>query len=138
MVKPDAGNTLRRLRNKYRLIVMNEDTYEEIVAFKLGRLSVYVALCTLFVVLVGLTVALIAFTPLKLYIPGFGDAKQASEYKQLKVRADSIEKTLMYKQKFIDNIEKVLKGNIVAPDTALLNIKAPVTTKQKSRRKRKR
>ena len=122
MVKPEVNTTLRRLRNRYRLVVMNEDTYEELVTFKLSRLSVYVALCTLFVVLVGLTVGLIAFTPLKLYIPGFGDAKQANEYKQLKVRADSIEKSLIYKQKFIDNIEKVLKGNIVAPDTIPLNI----------------
>ena len=123
MAKPEANSTLRRLRNRYRLVIMNEDTYEEVVTFKLSRLSVYVALCTLFVVLVGLTVALIAFTPLKLYIPGFGDARQANEYKQLKVRADSIEKTLIYKQRFIDNIEKVLKGNIVTPDTTLLNMK---------------
>ena len=122
MTKPEIRPTLKRLRNRYRLLIMNEDTYEEVVTFKLSRLSVYVALCTLFVVLVGLTVALIAFTPLKLYIPGFGDAKQANEYKQLKVRADSIEKSLIYKQKFIDNIEKVLKGNIVAPDTIPLNI----------------
>ena len=117
---------------------MNEDTYEEVVTFKLSRLSVYVALCTLFVVLVGLTVALIAFTPLKLYIPGFGDARQANEYKQLKVRADSIEKTLMDKQRFIDNIEKVLKGNIAPPDTTLLNMKAPVTIKKHRRHKRSR
>ena len=113
---------------------MNEDTYEEVVTFKLNRLTVYVALCTLFVVLVGLTVALIAFTPLKLYIPGFGDARQAKEYLQLKVKADSIEKTLIYKQKFIDNVEKVLKGNVATADTTLLKIKdAP----RKKRRRHK-
>ena len=133
MVKPEVNTTLRRLRNRYRLVVMNEDTYEELVTFKLSRLSVYVALCTLFVVLVGLTVALIAFTPLKLYIPGFGNAREAKEYQLLKVKADSIEKTLIYKQKFIDNIEKVLKGNVAKPDTTLLKIKdAP----RKKRRRR--
>ena len=134
MAIPDANTTLRRLRNRYRLVVMNEDTFEEVVAFKLSRISVYISLSVLFVVLVGLTVALIAFTPLKLYIPGFGDARQAKEYQQLKVRADSIEKTLIYKQRFIDNIEKVLKGNIANPDTTLLKIKdAP----RKKRRRRK-
>jgi hypothetical protein len=112
---------------------MNEDTYEELVTFKLSRLSVYVALCSLFVLLVGLTVALIAFTPLKLYIPGFGDAKQAKEYQQLKVKADSIEKALIYKQKFIDNVEKVLKGNIAKPDTALMKIKDAPRKKRKRR-----
>ena len=66
----DELTTLKRLRNRYRLVVMNDDTYEEVVTFKLNRLSVYIALCTIFVVLVGLTVALIVFTPLKYYIPG--------------------------------------------------------------------
>ena len=53
MVKLDAGSTLKRLRNRYRLVVMNDDTYEEVVTFKLSRLSVYIMLSTIFVVLVG-------------------------------------------------------------------------------------
>jgi len=120
---PDAHTTLRRLRNRYRLVVMNEDTYEEVVAFKLSRISVYITLSVLFVVLVGLTVALIAFTPLKLYIPGFGDAKQAKEFQRLKVKADSIERTLIYKQQYIDNIQKVLKGEVIKQDTTPLKLK---------------
>lgn len=120
---PETNSTLRRLRNRYRLVVMNEDTFEEVVAFKLSRISVYIALSVLFVVLVGLTVALIAFTPLKLYIPGFGDARQAKEFQGLKVKADSIERTLIYKQQYIDNIQKVLKGEIIKQDTTPLKIK---------------
>ena len=120
----DAKSTLKRLRNRYRLAVMNEDTYEEVVTFKLTRLSVYIALSTLFVLLVGLTVALIAFTPLKLYIPGYGDTRQAKEYQILKVKADSIERSLVFKQQYIDNIEKVLKGSIVPRDTTVLKLKA--------------
>ena len=123
MAIPDANTTLRRLRNRYRLVVMNEDTFEEVVAFKLSRVSVYIALSTLFVLLVGLTVALIAFTPLKLYIPGYGTSKQAKEYQGLKVKADSIERALIYKQQYIDNIQKVLKGEVVKQDTTPLKIK---------------
>ncbi|HEY8688315.1 MAG TPA: hypothetical protein VIM07_03705 [Chitinophagaceae bacterium] len=123
MAIPEANSTLRRLRNRYRLVVMNEDTYEEIVAFKLSRISVYIALSTLFIVLVGLTVALIAFTPLKLYIPGFGDAKQAKEFQRLKVKADSIERTLLYKQQYIDNIQTILKGEVIKQDTTKLKLK---------------
>ena len=123
MVKLDAGNTLKRLRNRYRLVVMNDDTYEEVVTFKLSRLSVYIMLSSIFVLLVGLTVALIAFTPLKLYIPGFGDAKQAKEFQGLKVKADSIERTLIYKQQYIDNIQKVLKGEVIKQDTTPLKLK---------------
>jgi len=132
VAKIEANSSLRRLRNKYRLVVMNEDTYEEVVTFKLSRVSVYISLCTLFVLLVGLTVALIAFTPLKLYIPGFGDATQAKEFKLLQLKADSIEKTLIQKQQYIDNVEKVLKGDLVKPDTATLKVK-PAKNKRRRR-----
>jgi len=72
MAKLEHNDTLKRLRNNYRLSVMNDDTYEEVVTFKLSRLSVYIGLSTSLVLLVGLTIALIAFTPIKYYIPGYG------------------------------------------------------------------
>ena len=119
----DGNSSLRRLRNRYRLVIINEDSFNEVVTFKLTRLSVYIALSTLFVVLVGLTVALIIFTPLKLYIPGYGDAQKAKEYETLKMKADSIEQSLIKKQEYIDNVEKVLKGNVVPLDTTTLKLK---------------
>src|SRR4249919_967154 len=124
MAKLDANSTLKRLRNRYRLVVMNEDTYEEVVKFKLSRLSVYIGLSTLFVVLVGLTIALIVFTPLKYYLPGtgYGNAKQIREYKMLKIRTDSMEQALQYKQKFYDDLHKVLNGKLPTLDTNKLEL----------------
>ena len=124
MAKLDANSTLKRLRNHYRLVVMNEDTYEEVVKFKLSRLSVYVALSTLFVVLVGLTIALIVFTPLKYYLPGvgYGNAKQIKEYKMLKIRTDSVEEALRYKQQYFNDLQKVLQGKVPRLDTNQLKI----------------
>ena len=110
MTKLDAGSTLKRLRNRYRLVVMNDDTYEEVVTFKLSRLSVYIGLSTIFVVLVGLTVALIVFTPLKYYIPGYDDLKVGREYRQMKYRVDVLEKEVDYQAKYIENIKNVLNG----------------------------
>ena len=114
MAKLDAGSTLKRLRNRYRLVVMNDDTYEEVVTFKLSRLSVYVALSTIFVMLVGLTVALIIFTPLKYYIPGYDDLKVGREYQQMKYRVDSLEKAVSNQSNYIDEIKKVLTGQTPA------------------------
>ncbi len=124
MAKFDANSTLKRLRNRYRLVVMNEDTYEEVVKFKLTRLSVYIALSTLFVLLIGLTVTLIVFTPLKYYLPGvgYGNAKQIKEYRMLKIRTDSIEQALEYKQKYLNDLTKVLQGNVPKLDTNKLDI----------------
>ena len=131
MSKLDATNTLKRLRNRYRLVVMNEDTYEEVVKFKLSRLSVYIALSSLFVVLVGLTVALIVFTPLKYYLPGvgYGNSKQVREYKALKIKSDSTEKALQYQEQYTANILKVLQGNVPKMDTTKLDLpKEDITT----------
>ena len=111
MSKLDAGTTLKRLRNRYRLVVMNDDTYEEVVTFKLSRLSVYIMLSTIFVLLVGLTVGLIVFTPLKYYIPGYDDLKIGREYRQMKYRVDSLEKQVGYQANYIDNIKKVLRND---------------------------
>lgn len=123
MIKLDAGSTLKRLHNRYRLVVMNDDTYEEVVTFKLSRLSVYVMLSTIFVLLVGLTVALIVFTPLKYYIPGYDDLKIGREYREMKYRVDSLEKQVGYQAKYIDNIKTVLTGAAtVKQDTTQLVI----------------
>ncbi|HZI01355.1 MAG TPA: hypothetical protein VEX63_09410 [Flavisolibacter sp.] len=123
MSKLDAGSTLKRLQNRYRLVVMNDDTYEEVVTFRLSRMSVYIALSTVFVLLVGLTVALVVFTPLKYYIPGYGSASIGREYRQLKYVTDSLEKQLYFQTQYIDGIKKVLSGNAtVSLDTTQLQL----------------
>jgi hypothetical protein len=123
MAKLDAGDTLKRLRNRYRLVVMNDDTYEEVTNFRLSRMSVYVMLCTMFVLLVGLTVALIVFTPLKYYIPGYGNAKADREYRQLKYLTDSLEKQLSSQSQYLEGIKKVMTGNTtVSLDTTQLQV----------------
>ena len=125
MAKFDANSTLKRLQNRYRLVVMNDDTYEEVVTFKLSRLSVYVVLSTIFVLLTGLTVALIVFTPLKLYIPGYGDVNNTRELRELKIRTDSLEQSVKYKDQYLQSLKTVLQGNGVKTDTTTLKIPKP-------------
>ena len=145
MLNFNPSNQLKRLRNTYRLVLMNEDTFEEVAKFRLTRLSVYIAMSSLFVLLVALTTSLIIFTPLKYYLPGvgYGNARQIREYRNLKLRTDSIEKALLQQKQFNDNIQNVLKGNIVSLDldTSSLNISKPSNNSnpvQKKKRKRRR
>lgn len=115
----DTNTTLKRLRNKYRLIIMNEDTYEEVVKFKLSRWSVYTAMSVIFVLLVALTTSLIIFTPLKYYLPGvgLGSAKQIREYRELKMRTDSMEQSLKLQHQYFEDLQKVLSGKVIKLDT---------------------
>jgi hypothetical protein len=129
MSMPDVNNTLKRLRNHYRLVIMNEDTFEEVVKFKLTRISVYIVLSSIFILLVGLTSALIVFTPLKYYLPGsgMGNVKQVKEYRELKIRTDSMELALKYQDGYLKNIEKVLQGKTIERDTNKLALPKEIT-----------
>ena len=142
MALSGINSSLKRIKNHYRLVVLNEDTFEEVVAFKMNRWSVYFLVSIFFVLLVGLTLALIAFTPLKYYLPGYADSGKTSEYEALKVRADSLEKTIIVNQQYFNNLEKVLRGNVISPDTTQLklnkepiNIAIPEPKKSKRRRR---
>ena len=124
MAKFDPTNQLKRLRSNYRIILKNEDTFEEVIQFKLTRLSVYIALSSIFVLLVVLTSSLIIFTPLKYYLPGvgYGSAKQMREIRTLKIRTDSIETALKQQQRYYEDIGKTLTGNVVKLDTSVLKL----------------
>ena len=60
------------------------------------------------------TVALILFTPLKYYIPGYDDRKIGRDYRELKYRTDSLEQQVNYQARYIDGLKKVLKGDVSA------------------------
>jgi len=124
MSKVNVNATFKRLQNRYRLVVMNDDTYEEVVTFKLSRLSVYIGLSTIFVLLVSLTVALLVYTPLKYYIPGYGSGREnRAELQVLKMRTDSLEQALQYKDRYMLDLKKVLNGDAAVPrDTTSLQV----------------
>jgi hypothetical protein len=120
------SDTFKRLRNRYRLVVMNDDTYEEVAVVKLNRLTVYIALCTLFVLLVGLTVALIVFTPLKKLIPGYQQSKVINtEYRKVKIQYDSISRVTANQEKYIEQVKKRLQElqPVVKSDTTTLDLR---------------
>lgn len=113
----------KRLTNRYRLVIMNDHSYEEVVTFKITRLGVYIVSCFIFVLLVGLTTALISFTPLKFYIPGYGSQSERRELTRLKMRTDSLEKQIRYREAYLDNLQKVLSGESERLlDTAAISI----------------
>lgn len=119
----NPNTTLKRLRNRYRLIVMNDDTYEEVVTFKLTRTSVYVVFSVCFVLLIGITVALITFTNLKYYLPGYGTQSQRKELILYKKQIDSLSKSIQMKDQYLSNLKNVLSGNMVInTDTTMLPV----------------
>ena len=121
----DANTTIQRLRNRYRLVIINDDTYEEVVTLRLTRMSVYVTFSTIFVVLIGLTVALITFTNLKYYLPGYGTQMQRKELIQYKIRIDSLERSMQYKDQYLDHLKLVLSGNVKSSSLDTVTLETP-------------
>lgn len=123
MAKFDINNTFKRRSNTYRLVITNDDTYDEILAFRLSRKSVYIAFSISFILLVGLTISLIAFTPLKYYIPGYGTKESRTALQLLKIRTDSLEQSIHYKEQYLEGLKKVLsEGNSNQLDTIPLKL----------------
>ena len=70
--KKKKSGFFQRLKNKYRLVMMNDETFEEKVSFRLSRLNVFIAIGASVIILIIITTYIIAFTPLREYIPGYG------------------------------------------------------------------
>jgi len=107
----------RKLLNKYRLVILNESTFEEKLSFKLSRLNVFVAGWIITFLLIGLTTLLIAFTPLREYIPGYSSTKLKKQATDLTYKTDSLVNVLNYTNRYLENIRKVLNGDIANNET---------------------
>lgn len=102
----------RKLLHKYRLVILNESTFEEKISFKLSRLNVFVTGSLCIIGLIGLTTLLIAFTPLREYIPGYSSTRLKKQATDLTYQTDSLVRTLNNTNRYLDNIRMVLKGDI--------------------------
>jgi len=101
---------IARLRTKYRLVVMNEATFEEQLSFRLSRMNVFVSLASTAIILVILTIFIIAFTQLREYIPGYMDPEIPAKVYYLQQKADSLETDLRLKNLYLTNIRNIIEG----------------------------
>ncbi len=102
----------QKLVHDYRLVIMNHDTFEEKLSFKLNRLNVFVVGGLFAIALIVLTYILIAFTPLREYIPGYSSSKLKKEAIQLVYKTDSLEQKLKLNDNYIKSIQAMLNGNV--------------------------
>ncbi len=102
----------KKLLHKYRLIILNEDTFEERFAIKLTRLNVFVLMSISTIFLIAATTVLIAFTPLREYIPGYSSTSLKIKATQLSYKTDSIQQAIAINQQYLESIKRVLKGDV--------------------------
>ena len=103
-----------KLLHKYRLVVLNEDTFEERLAFKLTRLNVFVLGSLIAILLVAATTVLIAFTPVREYIPGYSSTALQKQALELDFKTDSLLEVVSMNDAYISSVKKVLRGEVSA------------------------
>ncbi|MBE9490929.1 MAG: M23 family metallopeptidase [Bacteroidetes bacterium] len=106
-----------KLRNKYRLVISNEETFEEEFSFRISRLNAFVTIGTVAIVLIILTTFLIAFTPLREYIPGYTDVTLRKRVVELQQLTDSLAVDFRQKSIYIQNIKNIIDGKEISEDT---------------------
>ncbi|MFV0540881.1 MAG: M23 family metallopeptidase [Aestuariibaculum sp.] len=107
-----AKRIKRKLLDKYKVIVLNENTFEERFSVRLTRLNVFV-LCSLSVIfLMIITSVIIAFTPLREYIPGYSSTALKKKATVLNYKTDSLLQVIEMNEKYYASIQKVLKGDL--------------------------
>ena len=109
--KKNPTRITRKLLDKYRLVVLNEETFEERISFKLTRLNVFVLASLSTIVLIVLTTVLIAFTPLREYIPGYSSTALKRQATELNYKTDSLQQAIIMNEKYYASIKKVLQGD---------------------------
>lgn len=105
----------QKLTDKYRLVVLNENTFQERFSLKLSRLNVFVFGGIFSIVLIVLTTLLIAFTGLREYIPGYSSTALKMKATRLTYEADSLKNKLAIIQAYTSALQPVLTGEI-APE----------------------
>jgi len=110
--KKKSKKISKKLLHKYRLVILNEDTFEERLSFKLNRLNVFVLVTLSSILLVVFTILLIAFTSLREYIPGYSSTALKKKAIELNFKTDSLQKVITLNEQYYASIKKVLEGDV--------------------------
>lgn len=112
MAEEKKKRKLSGLKSRYKLVFLNEDTFEERASFHLRPLSIFVTTGITIILLIVLTTLLIAFTGLREYIPGYSDVKMKRQLFTLMQRSDSMQIALNARDLYIENIRNIVNGNL--------------------------
>lgn len=102
----------KHLFTKNRLVVLNEDSFEEIFSLRLTLMNVFVVATLGAIVIITITTFIIAFTPLREYIPGYSSSKLRRDATELALKSDSLASALKKNEAYLQSVVKVLNGDL--------------------------
>lgn len=120
--------SLRKLNHKYDFLMSHDETGRPMLNFRLNLLNLILVVIGMALLLVVITSYIIAFTPLREYIPGYTDTRLNREVYELSLRADSLRREMEKKDIYFQNLKRVIEGYDFAADStqSSLNIYEPL------------
>ncbi len=101
-----------QLRNKYRLVILNDDSFAEKFSLRLSPLGLIILLSGITIIMTTFVTSIVAFTPLREYIPGYGNVNDRKDILSLSAKADSLESVLISRDWYMQNILNVFAGKV--------------------------
>jgi murein DD-endopeptidase MepM/ murein hydrolase activator NlpD len=124
----------KKLFTKNRLVILNEDTFEEIFSLRLTLMNVFVVATIGAFLIIFVTTYIIAFTPLREYIPGYASTKLKKDATELALKSDSLNQALKKNEAYIESIKKVLTGDLeyakFNKDSILASVSEPISEEE--------
>lgn len=102
----------KQLFTKNRLVILNEESFEEIFSLKLNLMNVFVVVTISAILIISITTYIIAFTPLREFIPGYASNKLKKDATFLAVKSDSLALEVKKNELYIQSIKKILTGDL--------------------------
>jgi len=119
MEKQKDIKRLKKLRYKYRLVLMNEDDFEQKFTFRLSRLNVIGVVSVLSLFWIFVMVWVLAYTPMREYIPGYTDPSLAGTVYNLELTVDSLEQRHSMQSRYMQNIQRILRGEDLVEEDSI-------------------
>ncbi len=121
MEKPKK-KLIHKLKNRYRLVLINDTTYEEKFSFSLTPMNVFVGFSSFLVFFATILIMLIVFTPLREYIPGYTDTETKKNVAKLLFQTDSLEKALNDRETYYKNMLNIMNDKVDERDTTIIPV----------------
>lgn len=108
--KKSRKKIFHKIKHKSRLVVMNDDTFEEQFSLILSPLNVFTWGGVFLLFFAACLILLIAFTPLREFIPGYADVNTRKMATYAAIKADSVQQALARDSVYLQNIKLILSG----------------------------
>ncbi len=119
--KKDDITFWEKAQETFKVVILDEETFQEVKSYRLSRLNIYTMLSLLFLVLTSLILSLFFFTPARKLVPGYGEIEENSEFIELKSEMDTLTSIVSNQQVYINSLRTLLSGK---SDTKLPNIQS--------------